>query len=119
MFINEMYNLVGDEYKLLTKYNKSNIKVKIKHNIFKFDISVNDIFVIISFASQSAYFYTDGKEVVFARMAGVASFCITAITTYITISIILAEVYKVSYLPIFYPGEKTYWNSRKEKKNEH
>lgn len=78
---------------------------------------VNDIFVIISFASQSAYFYTDGEEVVFARMAGVASFCITAITTYITISIILAEVYKVSYLPIFYPGEKTYWNSRKEKKN--
>ena len=78
---------------------------------------VNDIFVIISFASQSAYFYTDGEEVVFARMAGVASFCITAITTYITISIILTEVYKVSYLPIFYPGEKTYWNSRKEKKN--
>ena len=33
---------------------------------------VNDIFVIISFASQSAYFYTDGEEVVFARMAGVA-----------------------------------------------
>lgn len=77
---------------------------------------INDIFVIISFVSQSAYFFTDAKEVVFARIAGIASFCIAAITTYITISIILAEVYKVSYLPIFYPGEKTYWNSKKEKK---
>ena len=40
MFINEMYNLVGDEYKLLTKYNKSNIKVKIKHNICGYEYYV-------------------------------------------------------------------------------
>lgn len=74
---------------------------------------VNNIIVVFNFIFQGLLFATDKDG--FGKVAGVLCYMICFIVLYLTLSLISQEVYKCKILPLFSPGEETYWSEKKWK----